>query len=133
MKRRAFLASAAAITVLPFAAEATPEALAAAIKQVTGGAALRPGKVTLDIPPLIENGNAVPMTVSVDSPMTAEDHVKTIHVFNEKNPQPHVLSAWLSPGNGKALVARASSSPTRRRSWPSPRPARASSGRRAPR
>jgi sulfur-oxidizing protein SoxY len=105
MKRRAFLASAAAITVLPFAAEATPEALAAAIKEVTGDAPMRPGKVTLDIPPLIENGNAVPMTVSVDSPMTVEDHVKTIHVFNEKNPQPHVLSAWLSPGNGKALVA----------------------------
>src|SRR5438045_102921 len=82
MGRRVFLASAAAVTVLPFAAEATPEALAAAIKQVTGGAALRPGKVTLDIPPLIENGNAVPMTVSVESPMTADDHVKTIHVFN---------------------------------------------------
>ena len=104
MKRRAFLVSAAVVTVLPFAAEATPEALAAAIKEVTGGAVLRPGKVTLDIPPLIENGNAVPMTVSVDNPMTAEDHVKTIHVFNEKNPQPHVLSAWLSPGNGKAMV-----------------------------
>ena len=44
------------------------------------------------------------MTVSVESPMTAEDHVKTIHVFNEKNPQPHVLSASLSPGNGKAVV-----------------------------
>jgi sulfur-oxidizing protein SoxY len=99
-----FLASAAAVTLLPFAAEATPEALAAAIREVTGAAPLRPGKVTLDIPPLIENGNAVPMTVSVESPMTAEDHVKTIHVFNEKNPQPHVLSAWLSPGNGKPVV-----------------------------
>jgi sulfur-oxidizing protein SoxY len=104
MGRRAFLASAAAVTVLPFAAEATSETLAAAIKEVTGDAPLRPGKVTLDIPPLIENGNAVPMTVSVDSPMTADDHVKAIHVFNEKNPQPHVLNAWLSPGNGRAVV-----------------------------
>jgi len=104
MKRRTFLTSGAAITVLPFAAEATPAALVAAIKEATGDAPLRPGKVTLDIPPLIENGNAVPMTVSVESPMTADDHVKTIHVFNEKNPQPHVLSAWLSPGNGRAVV-----------------------------
>jgi sulfur-oxidizing protein SoxY len=104
MGRRAFLASAAAVTVLPFAAEATSETLAAAIKEVTGDAPLLPGKVTLDIPPLIENGNAVPITVSVDSPMTADDHVKAIHVFNEKNPQPHVLNAWLSPGNGRAVV-----------------------------
>ena len=104
MERRAFLAG-LAVTLLPFAAEATPEAMAAAIKQVTGDAALRPGRVTLDIPPLVENGNTVPLAVSVDSPMTPDDHVKAIHVFNEKNPQPHVFNAWLSPANGQARVA----------------------------
>jgi sulfur-oxidizing protein SoxY len=101
--RRSFLAS--AITVVPFAAHATPDALAAVIKEVTGGAPLREGKVTLDIPPLVENGNAVPLTVKVDSPMTADDHVKAIHIFNEKNPQPHIFNAWLSPVNGRALVS----------------------------
>ena len=109
MKRRAFLASTAAVTasvtIAPFAARATPEALAAAIKQVTGDARLREGKVTLDLPPLVENGNAVPLTVSVESPMTADDHVKAIHVFNEKNPQPHVFHASLSPVNGRAVIA----------------------------
>ena len=65
---------------------------------------LRDGKVTLDVPPIVENGNTVPLTVSVESPMTADDYVKAIHVFNEKNPQPHVFNAWLSPGNGKAVV-----------------------------
>jgi sulfur-oxidizing protein SoxY len=104
VKRRVFLAGAAAVTLLPFAAEATPEALADAIKEVTGGAPLRAGKVTLDIPPIVENGNTVPMTVTVESPMTADDYVKAIHVFNEKNPQPHVFNAWLSPGNGKAAI-----------------------------
>ena len=103
MLRRSFLAG--AVTVLPFAAQATPEALDAVIKEVTGGAPLREGRVTLDIPPLVENGNAVPLTVRVDSPMTADDHVKAIHVFNEKNPQPHVFNAWLSPANGQARVA----------------------------
>ena len=103
--RRVFLASAAAVTIMPFAVHATPEALAAAIKEVTGDAPLREGKVTLDVPPLVENGNAVPLTVSVESPMTAGDHVKAIHVFNEKNPQPHVFNAWLSPANGRAVVA----------------------------
>jgi sulfur-oxidizing protein SoxY len=92
------------VTLLPFAAEAMPEALAAAIREVTGGAEPRAGKVTLDIPPIVENGNTVPTTVSVESPMTAHDYVRAIHVFNEKNPQPHVFSAWLSPGNGRAAV-----------------------------
>ena len=105
MQRRAFLASVAAVTVLPFAAEATPDAMAAAIKEVTGGAPLRAGRMTLDLPPLIENGNAVPLTVAVDSPMTADDYVKAIHVFNEKNPQANVISVRLSPRAGKAAIS----------------------------
>ena len=103
MQRRAFIAG-FAVTVLPIAAAATPETMAAAIKQVTGDAAVRPAKVTLDIPPLVENGNTVPLTVSVESPMTEADFIKAIHVFNEKNPQPHVFDARLSPRNGKAVV-----------------------------
>ena len=79
--------------------------MAAAIKEVTGDAPLREGKVTLDVPPLVENGNTVPLTVSVESPMTSDDYVKAIHVFNEKNPQPHIFNAWLSPTNGRAVVA----------------------------
>lgn len=103
--RRRFIASAALVTLLPFdGARATPDALAAAIREVTGDMPLRPGRVALDVPPLIENGNAVPLTVSVESPMTAADHVKAIHVFNEKNPQPYVFSAWLGPRNGRAIV-----------------------------
>ncbi len=113
MKRRTFISAslstslaASAVTVQPFsAAQATPEALAAAIRDVTGGAPLHEGRVKLDIPPLVENGNAVPLTVSVESPMTADDHVRAIHVFNEKNPQPHVFNAWLGPHNGKAMLA----------------------------
>ena len=108
MQRRAFVAgplfAGLAVAVLPIAAQATPETMAAAIKQVTGDAVVRSGKVTLDIPPLVENGNTVPLTVSVESPMTEADHVKAIHVFNEKNPQPHVFDARLSPRNGKAVV-----------------------------
>ena len=84
---------------------ATPEAMRQAIRDVLGEAEVRTGKVTLDIPPLVENGNAVPLTVSVESPMTEADHVKAIHVFNEKNPQPHVISHPLGPRAGKAEVA----------------------------
>ena len=106
LDRRAFLAGAALVSVLPLSsARATPDAMAAAIKEVVGDKTIREGRVTLDLPPLIENGNAVPLTVSVESPMSEADHVKAIHVFNEKNPQPHVFDARLSPRNGKAVVA----------------------------
>jgi sulfur-oxidizing protein SoxY len=84
---------------------ATPDTMRAAIKKVIGEAPLRKGKVTIDVPPLVENGNTVPVTVSVDSPMTAANHVKSIHLFNEKNPQPNVIAAHLGPRAGKAALS----------------------------
>jgi sulfur-oxidizing protein SoxY len=84
---------------------ATPDDLRAAIKQVVGGSAVRTGKVTLDLPPLVENGNTVPLTVVVDSPMTATDYVRAIHVFNEKNPQVNVADFTLGPRAGKAKIS----------------------------
>jgi sulfur-oxidizing protein SoxY len=84
---------------------ATPETMTAAIRAVVGGAQVQTGKVKLDIPPLVENGNTVPMTVSVASPMTATDYVKSIHVFNEKNPQPNLGNFFLGPRAGRAQVA----------------------------
>jgi sulfur-oxidizing protein SoxY len=83
-------------------AQATPATMTAAIRQVVGEATVSPGKVKLDLPPLVENGNAVQYTVSVDSPMTPSDYVKAIHVFNEKNPQPNVISVYLGPRAGRA-------------------------------
>jgi sulfur-oxidizing protein SoxY len=86
-------------------ARATPATMNAAIKKVIGEAPLRKGKVSIDVPPLVENGNTVPITVSVESPMTAADHVKAIHVFNEKNPQPNVIGVKLSPRAGRAQLS----------------------------
>ena len=106
--RRQFLslagsAAVAIVTLRP--AEATPAALASAIRNVTGGAAVKTGKVKLDVPPLVENGNTVPMTVSVTSPMAPEDFVRSIHVFNEKNPQPNIGNFYLGPNSGRAQVS----------------------------
>ena len=82
-----------------------PDTMKAAIRQIVGEAAMKPGRVKLDLPPLVENGNTVAMTVSVESPMTAKDYVKAIHVFTEKNPQPNVISVQLGPRAGKAEIA----------------------------
>jgi sulfur-oxidizing protein SoxY len=110
--RRRFLrlaGSTAVIGALPIVrirpVEATPEMMASAIRAVIGSAPVQPGKVKLDIPPLVENGNTVPMTVSVASPMTATDYVKSIHVFNEKNPQPNLGNFFLGPRAGRAQVS----------------------------
>ncbi len=84
---------------------ATPAMMATAIKKVVGEAPIRKGKVMIDVPPLVENGNAVPVTITVDSPMTAADHVKSIHLFNEKNPQPNVIGVYLGPRAGKAALS----------------------------
>jgi sulfur-oxidizing protein SoxY len=83
----------------------TPERLASAIRDVVGGAVVRVGKVKLDVPPLVENGNTVPITVSVTSPMTEADHVRSIHIFNEKNPQPNVGNFHLGVRAGRAQVS----------------------------
>jgi sulfur-oxidizing protein SoxY len=92
-----------ALAVTP--ARATPAAMQDAIGKVVGSAKVSPGKVTLDLPPLVENGNTVPLTVSVESPMTEADHVRAIHVFTEKNPQPEVVSFRFGPRAGRARVA----------------------------
>ena len=86
-------------------AAATPAEIQAAIARVIGDAKLNVGKVKLEIPPLVENGNTVPCAVAVDSPMTPANHVKAIHVFNEKNPQPNVISAKLGPRAGRASIS----------------------------
>src|SRR5262249_10348502 len=86
-------------------ASATPETMQRAIRQVAGEAPVHKGKVTLDVPTLVENGNTVALAIEVASPMTAQDHVKAIHVFNEKNPQSNVISARLGPRAGRARIA----------------------------
>jgi sulfur-oxidizing protein SoxY len=86
-------------------ASATPASMRAAIRKVVGEAPLNKGKLKIDVPALIENGNAVPLTVSCESPMTESDHVKAIHVFTEKNPQPNVIGVQLGPRAGRASVS----------------------------
>lgn len=85
-------------------ARATPASMKAAIRRVVGEAEVKKGKVHIDVPPLVENGNSVALTIRVDSPMTAADHVKAIHVFNELNPQPNVISAYIGPRAGVAKI-----------------------------
>ena len=106
--RRDFLRAAAGLAVvvtLRPAEAAPPVATQDAIRAVVGTATVTRGRVKLEMPPLSENGNAVPMTVSVESAMTPAEHVRAIHVFTEKNPQPDVASFRLGPRAGRARVS----------------------------
>ena len=98
-------AASAALGLGAAGARATPTEEQEAIRKLTRSAPVKAGRVALDLPALVENGNSVPLTISVDSPMTLEDHVKAIHVFVEKNPQPYVASFLLGPRAGRANIS----------------------------
>ena len=109
ISRRSVLAGAVGILVLPLAADgalATPETMVEAMDEVLGkGAKIKPGRVKIELPELAENGNSVPLNLTVDSPMTAADHVKAVYVFSEKNPVSNVVRFHLGPRSGRASFA----------------------------
>lgn len=102
MMRRRHLLIAPALVVALRPAAATPENLQAALRNFTAGAPVREGRVRLDIAPLVENGNAVPVTVAVDD--AAPGSVRRLALFTERNPQPEVAVFELGPLAGGARV-----------------------------
>ncbi len=106
--RRHFLVAAAVGALMTqmraHAALPTIEVLQPVIDKITGGAPLREGRVTLDIPELSDNGHSVPLKISVASAMSATDYVKSIHVLSERNPRPVIATYHLHPEGGKAEV-----------------------------
>ena len=84
---------------------ATPATMEAAIAEFAKGRPMQPGRIKLDLPPLVENGNAVPLTVTVDSPMTPDDFIQRLALFNEKNPQPNIAIFQFTPRSGRAQVS----------------------------
>ena len=105
MKRRQWLTSAAglALAVQLRPAQATPEALTAAIRNFTGGAPLREGKVRIEVATLVDNGNTVPVSVGVPGAPPAE--VAAIALFNERNPQSDVVRFHFGPRAGQRSVS----------------------------
>lgn len=106
LKRREFLivatgATAAFMAGVPAASASEADTLAA-IQAFTGGASASDGGVTLEMPEIAENGNTVPLTIRVDSPMTAESYAKRVVVLADGNPNPGVITFHFSPLSGVA-------------------------------
>jgi sulfur-oxidizing protein SoxY len=81
-----------------------PERVQAAIDKLRAGRSAEEARMMLRLPAIAENGNAVPLNVMVESPMTAADHVKAIHVFATGNPTPEIAVFHLTPAMGRATV-----------------------------
>ena len=107
LTRRHYLGTGTALLAWMLArpAHATPDDMTRALKAYAGGAVIREGRVKLDVASLVENGNTVPITVTVESPMTITSHVTAIAVFNERNPQTEVVKFALGHRAGRASVA----------------------------
>ncbi|MDP3301337.1 MAG: thiosulfate oxidation carrier protein SoxY [Sulfuricurvum sp.] len=120
MERRSFLkgfgAVSACVALVPTIASAADEAkkvkgpnemsVESALNAITGGKAVTPSsKVSLSAPEIAENGAVVPVKVSVESPMSANDYVKAIHVLATKNNNSRCANVYLTPANGEATFA----------------------------
>ena len=99
------LASLAAVPLLPARAQEPTDPFAPLLLKLTGGAKVTPGRVTIDTPRLADNGHSVPFKVSVESPMTAGDHVRSITLLSGRNPRPLMATFHLGPKAGRAQVA----------------------------
>ena len=106
LARRRFvslLAGLGAASLLP--ARAQSEAYGEALKKLTGGAAVKTGRVTIDTPRLADNGHSVPFEVIVASPMTAADHVRSVSILSPRNPRALIATFHLGPHAGRARIA----------------------------
>jgi sulfur-oxidizing protein SoxY len=108
LTRRRMVQGLATVTLVPLApSDGAAQAwndIDGRIRKLVGNAAVTPGRVTLEMPELAENGHLVSLTVSVDSPMTESDYVSSIHIFNERNPLATLAAFHLSPHSGLARV-----------------------------
>lgn len=106
MKRRHFLAWCSGVWAMATGlARAQSDPLSPLVRDITGGAALSTGKVTIDTPRLADNGHSVPLKVTVDHPMTAANHVRSITLLSPRNPRPLIAKFTLGPRAGRAEVS----------------------------
>ncbi|MEO8135089.1 MAG: thiosulfate oxidation carrier protein SoxY [Betaproteobacteria bacterium] len=103
-RRRLVVAVGLACTV-PTARGQTAWPAIPALAALLGSRALQTGRVNIEIPKLADNGNSVPLVVTVDSPMSAQDRVAVLHVFSERNPRPRIASITLGPDVGRAQIS----------------------------
>lgn len=107
--RRSMLALSSGAAAALFGINAVPafanaEDTMAKIKEFAGGVEPASGTLSLDAPEIAENGNTVPVSVSVESPMTEDDYVQSVAIYAEGNPSPEVIVFNFTPMSGQATA-----------------------------
>jgi sulfur-oxidizing protein SoxY len=109
LSRRSFVVGAGisllASATIPYAAFADEKAVEAELQKLFAGKTMAEGRLKLDIPQIAENGLVVPLNIEVESPMTAQDYVKAVHVFADGNPLPQVITFRFFPASGRAAAS----------------------------
>jgi len=109
LDRRGFVAAGVALitttALFGTAAKAAFPEVEAAMKDILGDRTAEEGRISLDLPEIAENGNTVPLTVEVESPMTDDDHVTAVHIFADGNPLPNVAKMNFTPRSGEAVAS----------------------------
>jgi sulfur-oxidizing protein SoxY len=107
LSRRDALRIAAGSAALAVAGMPAPVAakVTDAINAFTGGRTPEAGRITLDLAASVEDGNSVPLSVAVESPMRPDDYVSEVLVVADENPWPRVASFQFAPLAGKAAFA----------------------------
>jgi sulfur-oxidizing protein SoxY len=108
--RRQILVSGGSLAVAAVAlpgrrAAADLPAMQAWMQSILDGRTADQGRIAIDLPEIAENGNTVPLTIEVESPMTDDDYVEAVHVMTERNPNPEVATFRFTPRNGRAMVS----------------------------
>jgi sulfur-oxidizing protein SoxY len=105
-RRQVLNVSAGALATAALGATISPAAAANdsadLIKKFTGGKTPAEGKVKLDLPEIAENGNTVPLTVLVESPMTEQSYVSDVLIVADGNPNGGMAMFHFSPASGVA-------------------------------
>ena len=109
LSRRAFVAGAGigllAAAIAPHAVFGDEKAVEAELQKLFAGKAMAEGRIKLDVPQIAENGLVVPLNIEVESPMSADNYVKAVHIFAEGNPLPQVITYRFSPQSGRAAAS----------------------------
>ena len=109
LSRRTFIQNASlgalAILIAPHTVLADTKAVEDELKKLFGDKPMKDGRVKLDVPQIAENGLVVPLNIDVESPMSEADHVKSVHIFADGNPSPHVVTYRFAPAAGKASAS----------------------------
>ena len=95
-----FLSSVLATSLIPSIALSSEERVNDRVLNLSSGKAVDDARIYLEVPEIAENGNAVPISFEIESPMTSDNFVKMVYIMADGNPEPDVAAFNFTPYSG---------------------------------